>query len=115
MSSKRRRVAGVTEALQKRSILSAEEYREHDRQSTLRSAMVHMPSSKAFETYGTYKAAMLPILEKAVAAMSARRLRREAFLSFMSADKALDNIRCKICGGWPYARPEREDDELKSW
>ncbi|WP_353213449.1 hypothetical protein [Rhodovarius sp.] len=111
--AKRRRVAGVTEALQKRTILSAEEYREHDRHPDLHSALVHMPSSKAFETYGAYEAAMLPILEEAVTAMGARRLRREALLSFMSKDKALDKICHQICGGVAITKAQKRGGQAR--
>ena len=69
-----------------------------DLHANLHPALCQLPSNKAFETYHAYENAMLPILEEAVAAMSARRLRREAPLSFMSKDKALDNICSKICG-----------------
>ena len=69
-----RRIAGVTIALQKRTLLSAETYREPDRRADLHSALCQVPSNKAFETYDTYEAMMLPILEEAIAAMSARRL-----------------------------------------
>ena len=51
---------------------------------------------------------MLPILEEAIEAMSARRLRREAFLSFQSKDKALDLICSKICGGVSISKGQRQ-------
>ena len=97
--AKRRRIAGVTIELQKRTMLSAQMYRDVDLHVNLHSALCHLPSNKAFETYKIYEDMMLPILEEAIAAMSARRLRREAFLSFQSKDKALDLICSKICGG----------------
>ena len=53
---------------------------------------------------------MLPILEEAVLAMSARRLRREAFLSFQSKDKALDLICSKICGGVSVSKFQKSEN-----
>jgi hypothetical protein len=53
---------------------------------------------------------MLPILEEAVLAMSARRLRREAFLSFQSKDKALDLICSKICGGVSVSKVQMHEN-----
>jgi hypothetical protein len=106
--AKRRRIADVTIALQKRTLLSAETYRELDRHADLHSALCQLPSNKAFETYDTYEAMMLPILEEAIAAMSARRLRREALLSFQSKDKALDLICSKICGGVSIPKAQKQ-------
>ena len=60
--AKRRRIATVTIELQKRTLLSAEVYREVDLQANLHSALVHLPSNKAFETYANYEAMMLPII-----------------------------------------------------
>ena len=97
--AKRRRIAGVTVNLQKRTILSADVYRDQDRHADLHSALCHLPSNKAFETYEAYETMMLPILDEAIMAMSARRLRREKFLSYQSKDKALDLICSKICEG----------------
>ena len=97
--AKRQRIATVTIKLQKRTLLSAQVYRDVDLHADLHSALCHLPSNKAFETYASYEAMILPILEEAVFAMSSRRLRREAFLSFQSKDKALDLICSKICGG----------------
>jgi len=97
--AKRQRIAAVTLNLQKGTILSADVYRDQDRHADLHSALRHLPSNKAFETYEEYEIKMLPILEEAVAAMSARRLRREKFLSYQSKDKALDLICSKICEG----------------
>ena len=108
--AKRRRIATVTIELQKRILLSAEVYREVDLQANLHSALVHLPSNKAFETYANYEAMMLPILEEAVLAMSARRLRREAFLSFQSKDKALDLICSKICGGVSVSKVQKSEN-----
>ena len=42
--------------------------------------------------------------------MSARRLRREAFLSFQSKDKALDLICSKICGGVSVSKVQMHED-----
>ena len=106
--AKRKRIGDVTVALQRRTILEAQEYRELDRHVDLHSALKQLPSNKAFETYDAYEAAMLPILDEAVAAMRARRLRREAFLSYQSKDKALDRICSKICGGVAVPLEERE-------
>lgn len=50
---------------------------------------------------------MLPILEGALEAMSARRLRREALLSFISKDRALDFVCRKICGGPPRPKAQK--------
>ena len=50
---------------------------------------------------------MLPILEESVLAMSASRLRREAFLSFQSKDKALDLICSKICAGVSVSKVQK--------
>ena len=106
--AKRRRIAGVTIELQKRTMVSAQVYREVDLHANLYSALCHLPSNKAFETYEIYEAMMLPILEEAIEAMSARRLRREAFLSFQSKDKALDLICSKICGGVSISKGQRQ-------
>ena len=96
--AKRKRIAGVTVSLQARTLLSTEASRATER-TNLHSALCHLPSNKAFEHYEMYETMMLPILEEAVSAMSARRLRREAFLSYQSRDRALDLICSKICGG----------------
>ena len=113
--AKRRRIAGVTIALQKKTILSAEVYRDLDRHADLHSALCQLPSNKAFETYDSYEASMLPILEEAIAAMGARRLRREAFLSFQSKDKALDVICSKICGGIVIPKAQKRGDRVYWW
>ena len=108
--AKRRRIATVTIELQKRTLLSAEVYREVDLQANLHSALVHLPSNKAFETYANYEAMMLPILEEAVLAMSARRLHHKTFLSFQSKDKALDLICSKICGGVSVSKVQKSEN-----
>jgi len=108
--AKRRRIATATIELQKRTLLSAPVYRVVDLHADLHSALCHLPSNKAFETYASYEAMMLPILEEAVLAMSARRLRREAFLSFQSKDKALDLICSKICGGVFVLKVQMHED-----
>jgi hypothetical protein len=108
--AKRRRIATVTIELQKRTLLSAPVYRDVDLHANLHSALCHLPSNKAFETYASYEAMMLPILEEAVLAMSARRLRREAFLSFQSKDKALDLICSKVCGGFSVSKVQMHED-----
>jgi len=108
--AKRRRIATVTMELQKRTLLSARVYRDVDLHANLHSALCHLPSNKAFETYASYEAMMLPILEEAVVAMGARRLRREAFLSFQSKDKALDLICSKICGGVSVSKVQMREN-----
>lgn len=80
--AKRRRIATVTIELQKRTLLSAEVYREVDLQANLHSALVHLPSNKAFETYANYEAMMLPILEEAVLAMNPKKLHHKTFFLF---------------------------------
>jgi len=107
--AKRRRIATATIELQKRTLLSSQVYHNVDLQFNLHSALCNLPSNKAFETYASYEAMMFPILEEAVRAMSARRLRREAFLSFQSKDKALDLICSKICGGVSVSKVQRHE------
>lgn len=105
--AKRARAREATIKLQKRTMIHAEVYRSQDLQADLHSTLCHLPSNKAFETYGDYERSMIPILEEAVSAMSARRLRRESFFSFQSKDRAIDTVCRKICGGrWtpPKAR-----------
>ena len=97
--AKRHRIAKVTTNLQKSTFLKASAYICEDLHADLHTALCHLPSSKAFETYTQYEDKILPILEETLSAMAARRLRREALLSYMSKDKALDNICSKICDG----------------
>ena len=108
--AKRRRIATVTIELQKRILLSAEVYREVDLQANLHSALVHLPSNKAFETYANYEAMMLPILEEAVLAMSPKKLHHKTFFLVQSKDKALDLICSKICGGVSVSKVQKSEN-----
>jgi hypothetical protein len=110
--AKRKRIAGVTVSLQARTLLPSEASLATG-WTDLRSVLCHLPSNKAFEHYEAYETMMLPILEEAVSAMSARRLRREAFLSYQSKDMALDLICSKICGG--TSAPKAHTQGLECW
>ena len=82
--AKRRRIATLTVEVQKRSLLSAEVFLggwEVDLQANLRSALLHLPSNKAFETYANYEASMLPILEEAVLATKPKNYTTKHFFS----------------------------------
>ena len=72
----------------------------------LHAVLSHLPSNKAFETFLDYERRVLPIMDEALSAMGARRLRREAFLSYQSKDRALDKI-------WAYARAYALSEDLR--
>ena len=81
-----------------------------DLQANLRSALLHLPSNKAFETYANYEAMMLPILEEAVLAMNPKKLHHKTFFLVQSKDKALDLICSKICGGVSVSKVQKSEN-----
>ena len=109
--AKRSRVRSATLELQKRTMvlseLSPRQGGGEELRVELHAVLCHLPSNKAFETFLDYERRVLPIMEEALSAMSARRLRREAFLSYQSKDRALDKICRKICGEkWARSRSQ---------
>ena len=67
----------------------------------LRSKLEDLPSSRCFETWASYLAAVLPLVKLRVEALQRKCVRRARFMNYMRRDREIDRICQDLCGNQP--------------
>ena len=67
----------------------------------LQSRLEELPSSRSFETWPLYLAAILPLMKLRVEAHQRKCVRRARFRNYMKRDREIDRVCQDLCGGQP--------------
>ena len=68
----------------------------------LRSKLEKLPSSRSFETWPLYLAAILPLMKLRVEAHQRKCVRRARFRNYMKRDREIDRVCQDLCGGQAF-------------
>ena len=68
----------------------------------LRSKLEKLPSSRSFETWPLYLAAILPLMKLRVEAHQRKCVRRTRFRNYMKRDREIDRVCQDLCGGQAF-------------
>ena len=68
----------------------------------LRSKLEDLPSSRCFETWASYLAAVLPLVKLRLEALQRKCVRRARFMNYMRRDREIDRICQDLCGNQAF-------------